>query len=353
MGFIIKPHVVSRTSAWRIRWISSTTLLLAGLVVLSIPVPAKSVWWLRLGSSLGTLSFPFPTRLLSVGLIIVTLTVFLSLTWGTLREKMRSVAASSDPDFSWVLWLAIYVFCVVGIHKLINEHSPSDALRLSELSYIAILAFTACSSWCLSAMPPRFWAKWRWANIGQLLGVAGVAALAYGFARHCTPLILANLSGFMGPFQRATLWASADLVRMVVPNPVFEPKEALIGTQNFAVYLDPGCCGWEGMALFAVVFPGYLFAYRHKLHFPQVLILLPIGVVLLWCLNLIRIVVLILLGSWSDSIGVYGFHSVAGWLLLNVATLGVVAASQRFAAFTKEPRSSSHSPADLNPTVPY
>jgi exosortase E/protease (VPEID-CTERM system) len=142
------------------------------------------------------------------------------------------------------------------------------------------------------------------------------------------------------------------LLHVLVANPVFEPKEALIGTQSFAVYLDPGCSGWEGVVLFTAIFSFYLFACRKNLRFPHVLALLPLGVILLWCLNLMRIVALILLGSWSDSLGAYGFHSIAGWLLFNATTLGIVVASQHFVIFSKEP-SLHRTQRTPNPALPY
>jgi exosortase/archaeosortase family protein len=43
----------------------------------------------------------------------------------------------------------------------------------------------------------------------------------------------------------------------------------------------------------------------------------------LWCLNVVRLVALILFDNWSDALAVDGFHSVAGWLFFNAAALGL------------------------------
>ncbi len=79
----------------------------------------------------------------------------------------------------------------------------------------------------------------------------------------------------------------------------------------------------------------YFWAYRRDLRFPQVLLLVPIGLALQWFLNSIRIAVLILLGTWNQDAAVTGFHSIAGWLFVSLVAYGVVSASWRVPAFTR------------------
>jgi exosortase E/protease (VPEID-CTERM system) len=110
--------------------------------------------------------------------------------------------------------------------------------------------------------------------------------------------------------------------------------------------------GWEGIGLFCTFFGAYLWLCRHDLRFPQALLLLPIGVLVLWCLNVVRLVALILLSNWSESFAVDGFHSVAGWFFFNAATLGLVIASRRLGLFAQNAPGRSRD-AGSNPATPY
>jgi exosortase E/protease (VPEID-CTERM system) len=60
------------------------------------------------------------------------------------------------------------------------------------------------------------------------------------------------------------------------------------------------------------------------------LLVLPLGIVLIWVANSLRIAALIAVGTWiSPEIAEGGFHSAAGWLLFCIITLGLVAASRQ------------------------
>ena len=71
----------------------------------------------------------------------------------------------------------------------------------------------------------------------------------------------------------------------------------------------------------------YLYLFRKELRFPGALVLLPLGAVVIWMLNAVRIVALIAIGTsgWRE-IALGGFHSQAGWLLFNAVGLTFVAA---------------------------
>jgi CAAX prenyl protease-like protein len=66
----------------------------------------------------------------------------------------------------------------------------------------------------------------------------------------------------------------------------------------------------------------------------------------------VRLLALILIGNWSESFVVEGFHSVAGWLFFNVATLGLVIASRRLGLFAQNAPVRNRC-ASSNPATPY
>ncbi len=132
----------------------------------------------------------------------------------------------------------------------------------------------------------------------------------------------------------------------------------VIGARDFKVEIATECAGFEGIGLIWVFLGAYLWAFRRSLRFPEALWLIPIGTVVMWVANALRIVLLVAIGAlWSEKVALGGFHSQAGWLAFNGVALGLVAASRRVRAFQIDPTTPaveavSESPA-VNPTAAY
>ncbi|MGH7984750.1 MAG: exosortase E/protease, VPEID-CTERM system [Candidatus Binataceae bacterium] len=280
---------------------------------------------------------PLPTRILLPSLVTTGLSAATLLTWNTCREEIRRVMAdSASGNRGWVLWLLIYALAVAGLTALMSRGSGAGTLAASHVTATAILILLALASWCLAAMPAGFWLRWISHNRRSLPAIAAIAVLTYVLARHYTPLVAADLPSFIRPLQRATLWVCAHLLRLVTGDMVFEPGTGLLGTKTFSVYVDSGCIGWESVTLFSLFFALYVWLYRSSIRFPHILLLLPIGTAILWLLNSVRIVTLILLGNWSETLAMDGFHSVAGWVFFNTVTLGIVIGSRRLPFFATD-----------------
>ena len=70
------------------------------------------------------------------------------------------------------------------------------------------------------------------------------------------------------------------------------------------------------MIAFGIV---WLLLFRKESRFPQALVLIPAGVVLIYLLNAARIAALILIGdAGAERIALGGFHSQAGWIAFNL-----------------------------------
>ena len=79
----------------------------------------------------------------------------------------------------------------------------------------------------------------------------------------------------------------------------------------------------------------YLWWFRRIHRFPQSLLLLPVGMLLMWLANVVRITALILVGIWiSPEIAVDGFHSAAGWIAFLTVGLGIIWGASRSPFFT-------------------
>ncbi len=327
-----------RKTAWLVRWASSTLLLVAGILILSVRSPDRGGFkWVRLGSSNSTLSFPFPTSFLLASVLISSVLATLFFCRSSLRaEVRRTLAESTSSNAKWTLWLLIYVLMVAGLAKWTNDGAENDVVSATYILRGAILTIAVLGSACLAAMPLRFWLRWTKHNLRTIPVIAAIGILTYIIGNHYTLLVIRNLTDFIDPIERFTLDVVWFFLRLCGENPVFDPRYNLVGTGSFSVYIGASCAGWEGIGLFCTFFGVYLWLYRRDLRFPQVLILLPIGVWVLWCLNVVRLVALILLGNWSDALSVDGFHSVAGWLFFNAATLGLVIASRRLRLFAQD-----------------
>jgi exosortase E/protease (VPEID-CTERM system) len=81
----------------------------------------------------------------------------------------------------------------------------------------------------------------------------------------------------------------------------------------------------------------YLWLFRRQLSFPRAFWLLPIGWLAIWLANVVRIVVIIVIGTEiSPQIATQGFHSQAGWIAFTAIALGLVALSHRSGLLTVE-----------------
>lgn len=135
-------------------------------------------------------------------------------------------------------------------------------------------------------------------------------------------------------FWRMTGGFTTQLVAwMLVPfagAPVVRPAPDQVGTRDFFVHISSSCSGWQGILLITTLLAGALWWFRRMLRFPQALLLFPIGILLIYLANAVRITALILVGIWiSPTIAVDGFHSQAGWVAFLVVGLGMLWAASR------------------------
>lgn len=101
--------------------------------------------------------------------------------------------------------------------------------------------------------------------------------------------------------------------------------DRVLGTSRFAIEIAPPCSGYEGIGLILVFLGGFLFMSRKHLRMPAALVVLPLGVVLVYVVNLVRIIALLAFGHYvSPTIAVAGFHAYAGWILFCAVALTLV-----------------------------
>jgi len=194
-----------------------------------------------------------------------------------------------------------------------------------------LLGAALAATWLLATVAitvPRLALAWRLA-----LNVAGLSAAA---------LVAWQVGELTTSFWEATGDTTMQLVETLLAplagSPVVRPEPFVIGTDAFRVSVGATCGGFRGIGLMAMLIGGYLWWFRGIHRFPQSFLLFPVGLVLIWMANVVRITALILVGIHiSPAIAVDGFHSTAGWLAFLAVGLGTIWTASRMPFFTLDP----------------
>ena len=116
---------------------------------------------------------------------------------------------------------------------------------------------------------------------------------------------------------------------------VYQPERFVLGTASFQVEISYACSGIEGITLITIFLSIYLWLFRKQLRFPQAFWLFPLGIILIWLSNALRIAMLIAIGaSFSPNIALQGFHAQAGWIAFTLIALGAIALSNQMHFFS-------------------
>lgn len=245
-----------------------------------------------------------------------------------LSRRFAEVAAefkAVPPSYRWWPWVVCHVLALgVFVHiasPVFGAHPSAAAASARWLASWLVAGVLALLFLLLVLAPSAQWARLLMREWKGLL----VSALAGG---------LAWLSGVLAqtvwrPLAEMTLWLVHHLLLMIYSD-VYHDPQGLVGTPNFVAGIAPVCSGYEGIGLIAVFVAIYLWFFRAQLKFPHALLLFPLGIVAIWLANVVRITLLIVIGSSiSPEIAVEGFHSQAGWIAFCLIALGLIALSHR------------------------
>jgi exosortase E/protease (VPEID-CTERM system) len=247
--------------------------------------------------------------------------------------------------FPWRLMacqLGAYTVFAVLTPLLVAYRAWESAYAAVWLGIWAVAGLAAAGLWCAVLFPPRAW--WHFARRvrGELGLAVAVGVVAWFSARYSEEL--------WGSLADVTLTAVAVVLRVAFDEVLIDTTARVVGTPGYAVQIGHVCSGYEGFGLVAAVIGSYLWLARASLRFPAALLLLPLGVVASWVLNVFRITALLSIGAcgWTRVAG-GGFHTHAGWLAFNVVALGVIALSWYLPAFRRDPRPARQTPRGPNP----
>jgi exosortase E/protease (VPEID-CTERM system) len=182
--------------------------------------------------------------------------------------------------------------------------------------------------------------------LGRIPLYAGAVALVAAVA---IPLSRA----LWGPATTATFALVSMILRPILPGLIVNPATRVVGTNQFEVEVLEYCSGLEGAGLILAFTIAWLWYFRKEYLFPRALVLIPLGLVLTFGLNAVRIAALVLIGSAGyGEAAMYGFHSQAGWIAFNAIAVGIAVGSQRSRWLSRRSRPLEGDRSD-NPTAVF
>ena len=247
-------------------------------------------------------------------LVLATATALLLFGGTRLWSDLESAATAAPRRAAWPFAIA-HAMGFLAFFRLTATVFEDAGGGAWAAAWVATGVF-ALAAWTAVALPPE--ALWRFARraLPLLLAGAAVGALAVAAGQVTVE--------WWHPLGRSTMWLVYHLVRPFAAEVVYHPEDFVIGTQSFQIVIAPKCSGYQGIGLVSVFLGVYLFAFRQTLRFPQALLLLPIGAVVMWLVNGARIAALIGVGTLiSEDVAIGGFHANSGSLLLCVVALGL------------------------------
>lgn len=306
-------------SNWHSRWIAVAVLFAAEIVwgINTFTVPDFS----RQSGAMAHLLVWSETALKIGFAFAATFLICLSRRF----SEMSADFQITPPNHRWWPWLFGHLLALLAFVKVASPvfgpHASAAAASPVWLASWLATGALALFFLLLILAPLKCWVRLftrEWKGLS-------ISAFAGG---------LAWLSGVVAqtvwrPLAEMTLWLVHHLLQTIYSD-VYHDPQGLVGTPNFVAGIAPVCSGYEGIGLIIVFVAIYLWFFRAQLKFPHALLLFPLGIVAIWLANVVRITLLIVIGSSiSPEIAVQGFHSQAGWIAFCLIALGLIALSHR------------------------
>ncbi len=232
-------------------------------------------------------------------------------------------AAAPDAIALRVQWLIVHAVLLTGFASM-----STSLYRGGDIPFAALaLAWHGCGLAAALALfaaiaPLHFW-------LGALRQTGALPL--YSLLPAAGALLVFKLSQWLwAPAAAVTFKIVSLMVHPLVPSLHTDVSTLTLITDHFAVQVSEICSGLEGVGLMLAFCTAWLFYFRREYIFPRALIIAPIGMLLIFLLNSVRIAALVLIGDAGyQKIAAVGFHSQAGWIAFNLAAFAVAYAAKR------------------------
>jgi len=330
-----RGHVLATPKWFVIRWILLLAIFALELVVLTArhevpPLLANdanwSAWLFHFSKEI------WPAVLWIIGAYLIILSPRL--------RVIRNDLLIHLVGYHWQFWLVCHILALAAfavVTALIFE-TPTNPVHLSApwLSGWFALASATLLLWLLALAPGHFWLRlvrqdYTALLTGCLLGI-GAWMLIRMLGQYETSLLWQN--EFWNSLAMPTLQLVHSLLGWFYADLIYQPETFLLGTDSFQVEISYACSGIEGISLITIFLALYLWLFRKELRFPQVFWLFPLGIIVIWLANAMRIAMLIAIGaSFSPEVAIKGFHAQAGWIAFTLIAIGSIVLSNRLQFF--------------------
>lgn len=173
-----------------------------------------------------------------------------------------------------------------------------------------------------SAAPLGWFARLLVARWGTPLLSLAAGLLAWGAA--------VGAERLWGALSGITLRAVARPLHVISDDVLLDVGQRVVGIDGFVVEVAPVCSGIDGIGLVVMFQTLWIAMARSRLRVGRALLLLPLGALAAMAANVLRITVLLVLGSVGhEALAMGGLHSKLGWLLFLAIALASVAAAER------------------------
>jgi exosortase E/protease (VPEID-CTERM system) len=234
------------------------------------------------------------------------------------KDAFAPLFASADHAPVRARYVVLHALLLVPLAYLsavLYTDSSSTSFTLIALAWHACAAAAALA--LLAALAPL--AVW----IGAVRQTASVALFALLPAAAAVAAIRVSQM-LWAPAAELTFRIVVILLRPLRPALMSDPAALTLATGHFSVQISEVCSGLEGVGLMLAFCAAWLWFFRREYYFPRALLVIPIGVLLVFLLNAVRIAALLLIGDAGyERIATVGFHSQAGWIAFNLAAFGV------------------------------
>jgi exosortase E/protease (VPEID-CTERM system) len=264
-------------------------------------------------------------------------------------EPIRAAAASiraAPIRRAWFFAHLVLIAALMPLSYLLYRHTASDLSLAAVASLWLLVGSAAALAAFLATAPAPIWLGAARA-LGSIRWYAAIAALLGTAAMQSVQML-----------WRPTAALTFELVRRllgpVIPSLVADPETLVLSTDRFAVQIADICSGLEGVGLMLAFCGAWLIYFRRDYIFPRALLLIPVGVLAIYVLNVVRIAALVLIGNagYAD-VAVYGFHSQAGWIAFNAVACGLVFLSRRSTWLNRSAERATDSVSADNPTAAF
>lgn len=210
------------------------------------------------------------------------------------------------------IWFFIHLFAVgvlcLSAIKLSPEILAANFLFVFVLLLIGgILIFSGLVFW---ALPPGIWLNWFLEDKKLLSILLIVSVFLSDIAVLVKPVW--TISGL----NQITFLLVAHLLSFAGFDVTIVQEDFLIAVKEFGVTIAAQCSGVEGFALTSGLMGIYWVLAAEDLRIKRYwFVLYPLALLTSWLFNILRIALLIWIGSEiSPELAINGFHSYAGWL---------------------------------------